>query len=549
MCWVRAPLNPFFLKSKYVFRQQVSMYDVLIKGGRVIDGTGSPWRKADVGVSDESIKRIGLISESDAERVIDARGLVVSPGWIDIHLHADHTVLGNPACLSFAHQGITTVTMGNCGLSMYPLTPEHKEDLIEYMLPFTYGLRIDWDWSTMDEFLARLDAVSLNLVPFIGHGSIRIAVMGFEDRTPTEDEFESMKKLLVDAMESGAHGLSTGLGYPPGMFTGEKELVDLMNVVKEYDGLYSTHMMDNESNLDDTIRLGKMTGVPVQVSHIGYSCGHQRQLRGRHESTTLRKIDEAREGGVDITADIYPYTFGSSLLTQAIPAWLHVGGVRTMLKRLEDPKVRIRLAEDFEKTGMDFDKVIVSFVKSDRNKPIEGLSLQEIAEKRSQNVVDTFCDILIDERAEAMNVTFWGNEEDVTTMVRHPAVMPCSDGWVLAPFGPLGAGKPHPRCYGAFPRYIRRYVREEKVFTLEEAVRRMTSMPASRMGLQDRGLLLEGLKADITVFDPENVKDLGTFENPHVYPEGISTVIVNGAITVDNGEHTGALNGKILKKL
>jgi N-acyl-D-amino-acid deacylase len=525
------------------------MYDVLIKGGRVIDGTGSPWRKVDVGVSDKSIKKIGLISESDAERVLDARGLVVSPGWIDIHIHADHTVLGNPACLSYAHQGITTVTMGNCGLSMYPLTPEHKDDLIEYMLPFTYGLQIDWDWSTMDEFLARLDAVSLNMVPFIGHGSIRIATMGFEDRTPTEDESESMKKLLVDAMESGAHGMSTGLGYPPGLFTGEKELVDLMNVIKEYGGLYSTHMRDNETNLDDTIRLGKITGVPIQISHIGYSCGHQRQLKGRHESTTLRKIDEARDEGVDITADIYPYTFGSSLLTQAIPAWLHVGGVQTMLKRLKDPKVRERLAEEYEKTGRDFNKLIVSFVKSEKNKPIEGMSLQKIAEKRAQNVVDTFCDILIDERAEAMNVTFWGNEEDVTTMVQHPAMMPCSDGWILAPYGPLGAGKPHPRCYGAFPRYIRRYVREEKVLTLEEAVRRMTSMPASRMGLQDRGLLLEGMKADITVFDPENVKDLSTFENPHVYPEGISTVIVNGAITVDNGEHTGALNGKILKKL
>jgi len=525
------------------------MYDVLIKGGRVIDGTGSPWRKADVGISDKSIKKIGLISESDAEKVIDARGLVVSPGWIDIHIHADHTVLGNPACLSYAHQGITTVTMGNCGLSMYPLTPEHKEDLIEYMLPFTSGLQIDWDWSTMDEFLARLGAVSLNMVPFIGHGSIRIATMGFEDRAPTEDEFESMKRLLVDAMESGAHGLSTGLGYPPGMFTGEKELIDLLNVIKEYGGIHSTHMRGGESNLDDTIRLGKITGVPLQISHLGYSCGSQRQLDGRHESTTLRKIDEAREGGVDITADIYPYTAGSSLLTQAIPAWLHVGGVQTMLKRLEDPEVRERLTEEFEESGMGFDKVMVSFVKSEGNKSIEGLSLLKIAERRSQNVVDTFCDILLDERAEAMNVTFWGNEEDVTTMVQHPAVMLGSDGWMLAPFGPLGAGKPHPRCYGAFPRYIRRYVREEKVLTLEEAVRRMTSMPASRMGLQDRGLLLEGMKADITVFDPENVKDLSTFENPHVYPEGISTVIVNGAITVDNGEHTGALNGKILKKL
>jgi N-acyl-D-aspartate/D-glutamate deacylase len=267
-----------------------------------------------------------------------------------------------------------------------------------------------------------------------------------------------------------------------------------------------------------------------------------------HESTTLRKINEARDRGVDITADIYPYTAGSSLLSQVIPAWLHVGGVQTMLKRLEDRKVRERLSLEFEESGRDFDKVIVSFVKNEGNKLIEGLSLLQIAEKRSQSVVDTVCELLIDERAEAMNVTFWGNEEDVTTMVQHPAVMPCSDGWMHAPFGPLGAGKPHPRCYGAFPRYIRRYVREEKVLKLEEAVRRMTSLPASRMGLQDRGVLFEGMKGDVTVFDPEKVKDLSTFENPHVYPEGIKTVIVNGAITVDNCEHTGALNGKILKK-
>ncbi len=524
------------------------MYDVLIKGGRVIDGTGSPWKKADVGISGESISKIGKIPESDAETVIDAGGLVVSPGWIDIHLHADHTVLGNPNCHSFARQGITTVTLGNCGLSMYPITQEHREDLIEYILPFTSGLPIDWDWSTMEEFLARIDAVSLNLLPFMGQGSIRIATMGFEDRTPTGDEMESMKKLLANGMESGAYGLSTGLGYPPGMFTGEKELAELLTVVKEYDGIHAIHMRDNETNLDDTIRLGKITGVPIQVSHIGYSCGYQRQLKGRHESTTLRKLDEAREEGVDITADIYPYTFGSSLLTQSIPAWLHVGGVQIMLKRLEDPKVRERLAKEYEETGRDFDKLMVSFVKSEKNKPIEGMSIKKIAEMRSKNAVDTFCDILIEERAEAMNVTFWGEEDDVTTMVKHPAIMPGSDGWMLAPFGKLGAGKPHPRCYGAFPRYIRRYVREEKALTLEEAIRRMTLMPASRMGIQDRGLLFEGMKADITVFDPENLKDLGTFEKPHVYPEGISTVIVNGAVTVNNGEHTGALKGKILKK-
>lgn len=524
------------------------MYDLLLKGGRVIDGAGSPWRKADVGVNGESIAKIGSVSESEAVEVIDVSGLVVSPGWIDIHVHADHTVLGNPACLSYAHQGITTVTMGNCGLSMYPLTPEHKADLIEYMLPFTSGISLDWDWSTMDEFLAKIGAVSLNLVPFVGHGSIRISVMGFEDRAPTDAEFDSMKALLVDAMKNGSHGMSTGLGYPPGLYTGEKELVELMNIVKEYGGIYSTHMRSGVTNLDDTIRLGKITGIPIQVSHLGSSCGSQRSLDGTHETTTLKKIDEARAQGVDITADIYPYTAGSSLLSQVLPAWLHVGGVQTMLKRLEDPKIRTRLEKEYEETGKDFDKIMVSFVKNEANKLIEGLSLLKIAEERSQSVVDTVCELLIDERAEAMNVTFWGNEEDVTTMVQHPAVIPCSDGWMHAPFGPLGAGKPHPRCYGAFPRYVKRYVNEERVLTLEEAVRRMTSMPAARMGIQDRGLLVEGMKADITVFNPDSISDQSTFENPHVYPYGIEYVMVNGEMTVSKREHTGALNGKILKK-
>lgn len=524
------------------------MYEVLVKGGRLVDGTGSPWVKSDVGIIGDSISKIGIIPESEAEQVIDARELVVSPGWIDIHVHADHTVLGNPLCLSYAHQGITTVTMGNCGLSMYPLTPEHKDDLIEYMLPFTSGIHLDWDWETMDEFLSKLNGVSLNMVQFIGHGSIRIATMGFEDRAPTEDEFDHMKRLLTEAMSSGAHGMSTGLGYPPGLYTDEKELVDLMSIIKEYDGIYSTHMRSGEGNLDDAIRLGNLTGVPVQISHLGSSCGSQRALDGKHEDTTLRKLDKARAKGVDITADIYPYTAGSSLLSQVIPAWLHVGGVQTMLKRLEDPKVRQRLGEEYADAGRDFDKIMVSFVKNDANKIFEGLSLLKIAEERSQSVVDTVCELLIDERAEAMNVTFWGNEDDVTTMVKHPAVMPCSDGWMHSPTGPLGAGKPHPRCYGAFPRYFRRYVREEKVLTLEEAVRRMTSLPASRLGLQDRGVVREGMKADITVFDPETVSDSNSYESPHIYPIGIKAVIVNGSLTVSAGNHTGAISGEILRK-
>jgi N-acyl-D-amino-acid deacylase len=524
------------------------MYDVLVKGGRIIDGTGSPWRKADIGISGESIAKIGNIPKSDGVQIIEADGFVVSPGWIDVHLHADHTVLGNPACLSYAHQGITTVTMGNCGLSMYPLTPVYKKDLIEYMLPFTSGIELDWNWSTMDEFLDKIGAVSMNMVPFIGHGSIRISTMGFEDRPPTTDELQTMRSMLDEAMNSGSFGMSTGLGYPPGLYTGVKELLSMMEVLKKYDGLYSTHMKGVETNLSDTIHLGRESGVPIQISHLGSSCGSQRQLDGRHEETTLTLIDRARAEGIDITADIYPYTAGSSLLSQVIPAWLHVGGVQAMLKRLEDPKIRNRLEEEYAASGRDFGKVMVSFVKTDKNKLIEGLSLLRIAEERSQSVVDTVCELLIDERAQAMNVSFWGSEEDVTTMVKHPAVMPCSDGWMHAPFGPLGAGKPHPRCYGAFPRYIRRYVKEERVLSLEEAIRRMTSLPASRLGLQNRGLLREGMKADITVFNPKTLTDKATFDNPHVYPEGIEKVLVNGVLTVADGDHTGALNGEILRK-
>lgn len=526
-------------------------YDIILKNGRLVDGTGSPWRNADVGISGNSIAFIGSISDSEGKRVIDTSGLVVSPGWIDIHLHADHTVLGNPGCLSYAHQGITTVTMGNCGLSMYPLTPDHKDDLIQYMLPFTSGISLDWDWVNMDDFLGKVKEMgtSLNMVPFIGHGSIRIGVMGFDDRKPTVSELETMRDLLDDAMVSGAHGMSTGLGYPPGLYTGELELQAMCEIIKRHNGLYSTHMRPDETNLKDTIKLGHFTGVPVQISHLGSSCGSKRSLDGRHGETTLRLIDEARAKGLDITADIYPYNAGSSLLSQVIPAWLHVGGVQAMLERLADPKVRERLSEEYVESGRDWDKVIVSFVKTDGNKVVEGLSLLKIAEERSQSIVDAVCELLIDERAEAMNVSFWGNEEDVTTMVKHPAVMPCSDGWMLAPFGPLGEGKPHPRCYGAFPRYFKRYVNEERILTMEDAVRRMTSMPASRMGLQDRGILLEGMKADITVFDPGRIRDLATFEQPHVYPEGIEHVIVNGALTIENREHTGALNGEILKKL
>ncbi|TFH18936.1 D-aminoacylase [Candidatus Bathyarchaeota archaeon] len=524
-------------------------YDILIKNGIIIDGTGAPWIKADIATEKDRIVRIGKIKEG-AEKTIDAKGLVVSPGWIDIHVHADHNILGNPEGMSYTHQGVTTVTMGNCGLSTYPLSKEHRLDLIEYLKPFTSGLQMSYEWSNLAEFnqLIMKTGTSLNLVPFVGHGSLRIAAMGFDNRAPEESEMETMKQLLTEAMMQGSHGMSTGLGYPPGFYTKDSELVELSKILREYGGMYSTHMRGEDNNLANTIKLGFEMGVPVQISHLGSSCGSRKILRGRHEETTLRQLDEARRLGLDISADIYPYTAGSSLLSQVIPDWLHAGGVPRMLEKLSDPLIRERIARDYDEMGRDFSKIIVSYVKSADNKNIEGMNIQDISEKWGQSIVDTVCELMIDERGEAMNITFWGVEEDVDTMVKHPAVMPCSDGWLLAPTGPLGAGKPHPRCYGAFPRYLNQYVTEKKILRLEDAVRRMTSLPASRLGLQDRGVLREGLKADITVFNPDTIRDRSTFEQPHQYPEGINHVVINGALTIEAGEHTGVLNGEIIRK-
>jgi N-acyl-D-amino-acid deacylase len=527
------------------------LFDLVVRNGKVIDGAGVPWFWADIGIKDGLITKIARNLDGDA--VIDASGLAVSPGWIDIHMHADHTVLGNTRLESYIHQGVTTATMGNCGLSMYPLH-SHKDELIAYLKPFTSGLNLGWDWDSMDDFIKRIEAEGpgINLVPLVGHGSIRINVMGFEDRDPTEDELSEMKRLLREALEQGAIGMSTGLGYPPGTYTKDWELAELGHILNEYGGLYTTHMRDNLENLQNTISLGYKMRVPIQVSHLGSSCAGHRELHGRHRETTLKAIDEARKNGLDITADIYPYTAGSSLLSQVIPDWAHEGGVQKMLSRLRDPETRERLKKEYQaeegRKGRDFTKVMVTYVKSAENKRYEGMSVAEIAEARGETKVDTLCDLLLEENAEAMNVTFWGEQGDVDTLAVHPSVMPCSDGWGHAPYGPLSQGRPHPRCYGAFPRYLRTYALEKHLFTLEEAVRRMTSMPASRLSLQSRGLIREGMAADLTVFDPEKLRDTATYGEPHRYPEGIPYVIVNGQLIIDGGEHTGELAGKALRR-
>jgi len=523
-------------------------YDLVIKGGRVVDGTGNPWFKADVGVKGERITRVGRIDLSKAREVIDAEGLIVSPGFTDPHNHSDWTIIPGRTAESYIRQGVTTLTIGNCGFSLAPISEEHFEDLKKYHEPFLLT-DIPWNWRSFGEFLKVLEdnGSSVNLIPLVGFGTVRVAVMGFERREPTEEEMKRMERLVEEAMREGAFGLSTGLVYPPQSYAKTEEIVRLCRVVVRYGGIYVTHMRGSLEGLDEAIEIGRRAGVPVQISHVGSSRGGIKEIQGRQEEATLKPIDKAREEGIDVTCDIYPYTAGSSYIASLIPSHFHEGGLEKLLERLKSDEVRSELREELR--SWEWDKTLVSYVPDEHNKELEGKTLEEISRIQGKSPVDALCDLLIATQGGGTYVKFWGREEDVITLMRHRAVMIGSDGWVHAASGVLHVGKPHPRCYGTYPRVLQRYVRELKVLELEDAIRKMSSQPLSRFMIPDRGLIREGMYADIVVFDPKSVRELSTYEDPHKYPEGILHVIVNGVPVIIDGEHTGATPGKVLKNM
>lgn len=517
--------------------------DIAIHNGRLIDGTGNTWFKADIGIKDGKIVKLGRLDGIQAEKVIDAKELIVAPGFIDIHNHSDHTLLSNSRAESMVRQGVTTVVVGNCGYSMAPITDVHKDDVKRHLSAFIMS-ELSWDWHSLGDFMKKLDkeGTGVNTAHLVGHGTVRVSVMGFDDRDPTEVELNEMKGLVAQAMEEGAIGLSTGLGYPPASFAKTSELVELCNIVSKYGGIHATHMRGGvPANLNEAIEISKKAGIPVEISHIGSSTASAPE-----KDIVIGIIEEARKEGVDITSDIYPYAAGSSYLSSFIPQSLHEGGRDKLIERIRKPEIREQLKEMFE--GRDWSRTMLSYLPSKKNKQFEGKNVQEISQKKEVHPVDALCDILIDENAEGMYVSFFGEEDDLYILMRHPTTMYGSDGWALAPYGALGKGKPHPRSYGTFPKVLGRYV-PQGVMTLEEAIRKMTSQPAQKIGLRDRGLLREGAWADIVVFDPGKVVDKATFTDPHQYPEGIPHVLVNGTIAVHDGEYTGALVGKVLRHM
>jgi N-acyl-D-amino-acid deacylase len=532
------------------------LFDILIKNAYVIDGTGSRRFKADIGIKGTKIARIGDLKSERAVQVINASRLVASPGFIDMHSHSDFTLLINPKAESKIRQGITTEVIGNCGISAAPLNETLKEEL-EKTMPILGEAGLELDWSAMKEYLNRLErqGIAVNVVPLVGHGNLRVCAMGFDNRAPTETELEKMKKKLAETLEEGAFGMSTGLIYPPSCYAKTEELIELSKVVANYGGIYASHIRGEGatlfSSVKEAIGIGEEAKVSVEISHHK-AAGKANWGKVRE---TLKMIDEARARGVDVTCDVYPYTAGSFGLSSMLPPWAHEGGSEKLLERLRKPKLREKLRKEME-TGTsewssplkvaDWSSTLIA--RSWRHQEFEGKSVEEIARLKEIDPFEFVFDLLIEENAAVRVVRFMMCEEDVKRVMRHPSSMIGTDSSAVAPYGVLGGGKPHPRGYGTFPRVLGRYVKKEGVLTLEEAVRKMTSLPARKLGLKERGILKEGMCADITIFNPETIVDRATYAEPHQYPEGIGYVLVNGRITVEGKRHTGALAGKVLRK-
>src|SRR5712692_2031604 len=499
-------------------RAQAPIYDLIIRNGRIVDGTGSPWYRGDFAVRGDTIARIAPRIDAPAARVIDAGGKVVAPGFIDLHTHARRGIFQVPTADNYVRQGVTTLMEGPDGSSPSPLKP----------------------------FLERIEATHItpNMGLFVGQGTIRDDVIGPVNRKATDAEIEKMRGLVRQGMEDGAFGLSSGLFYVPGTFTPTAEVVELAKVAGRMGGIYISHMRDEASGVLDSVRetieIGEKGGLPTQVTHhkvIG-------KVNWGRSVDTLRLIDEARARGVDATIDQYPYTASSTSIQAALlPAWAQEGGRAETLKRLKDPSTRARIkAESIkiirnERGGGDPKNVVIA--RCEWNPSLAGKTLADVTRLRGMEpTVENAAEaaLWIVENGDCGGIFHSINEADLERILKHPATMIGSDGEIPV----FGKDHPHPRSYGAFVRVLGVYVRERKIITLEEAVRKMSSFPAQRLGLHDRGLIRPGMKADLVVFDPARVRDAATYDKPHLYAEGVPLVVVNGQIVFENNAMTAA---------
>jgi N-acyl-D-aspartate/D-glutamate deacylase len=524
------------------------MLDVIIRGGRVADGSGRALRRADVGIQDGIIAEIGTITTAKARTTIDAKTLVVSPGFVDVHTHSDITILVNPKAESAVRQGVTTQVFPNCGMGLAPAVGEALKDIEERTKPF--GIKVDW--KTVGEYYERVEKArpSINVVPMVAQGTVRMAVMGYSKDAPSKVQLREMKEHVEEAMRSGARGMCSGLRYVPSGYASESELVELAKVVHRHGGLYASHMRSEGDNgdwfaaIDEALAIGRGSGVPVQISHMK-ALGSEAWGKS---TKALALIRNAKKDGVDVMADQYPYDAASSTLFLLFPQWSQEGGVGPFLERLADPDQREKIEAAFAKTlAMRGGGSRMTISEYPPDGLLQGKTLADVADRRNASEFETAVELLRQAQGHVSMIFHVLERADIERIFRQRFVMVASDGSALAPYGKLAADYyPHPRNYGCFPRVLGEFVRQRKLVKLEEAVRKMTSLPASRFGLEKRGLLKTGWRADVTVFDPKAVADRATFERPREYPAGIEYVLVNGAVVIERGEHTGKRPGKVL---
>ena len=529
-------------------------YDVVIQHGRIVDGTGSPWYSGDIGIRQGRIAAIGNLAGAPAKRTIEAHGMVVAPGFIDMLGQSELTILVNPHLPSKIYQGITTEITGE-GSSVAPVGEAIlKADRVGYE---HYGIRPDW--RTFRDYFARLEkqGMGINLASYVGATQVRRMVLGDDDHAPNAAELERMKTLVREAMRDGAVGLSTALQYAPAPYATTEELIALAAEAGKHGGIYATHMRSEGDAivpaLDEAIRIGREAHIPVEIWHLKAA---GKANWGRMPEIVAH-IQQARDSGVDITADTYAYPAGFNTFSAIIPPWAHDGGDAKLIERLKDPALRARIRKEMQTPGGNWDNewqevtgpesILVGAVANPKLLPLQGKTIAEIAKLWGKDPFDTIFDLLIEDRAFTNVALFIMSEPDIALALEQPWVSICNDSEGTAPDGLLGKEHPHPRAYGTFPRILRKYVREEKKLTLPDAIRKFSALPAQRMRLVDRGVLKEGMWADVVVFDPETIRDRATFENPNQLSDGMRFVLVNGVPVIEEGKMTNALPGKVLR--
>jgi N-acyl-D-amino-acid deacylase len=529
-------------------------YDLLIKNGLVIDGSGRPGYIADVAIVGDRIVRIGNLKIISAAREINAGGMVVAPGFIDMLGQSETYLLIDPRAMSKVMMGVTTEVTGE-GESIAPV----NERLIKEQEDFNRRYKLTVDWRTLGEYFSRLEkqGSGVNLATFVGATQVREYVVGFDNRPPTPAELEQMKQLVAAAMKDGALGLSTSLQYVPARFAKTDEIVELAKVARQYGGIYATHQRSEANALDESLaevfQIARQAQIPVEIWHLKTA---YKKNWGRMPEV-LAKIRRARSGGLDITADIYPYIAGSTSLSACLPPWALEGGTEKMLARLRDSSIRERLKKEITTDSKEWENIylgsggasgvsIGSVVNRDLE-AMQGKRVSQIAEEQGKDPLDTLFDLILADHGQTGAIYFMMSEEDMRAAMRAPFVSFCTDSGARANDGPLAGSKSHPRGWGSYPRILGRYVRDERLLTLAQAIHKMSGLPAARVGLRDRGLLRSGFYADLTIFDPQRVLDRATFEMPNQHPEGIKYVVVNGQISVDDGQRTPVLAGRVLR--